>query len=133
MCSHVEKHWFLCSPRTSLSIANIPHGTLGPEILFYPRIIWATLPMPAYRPLTPCSSTAGWHKHHDSDQLILANPSPASGSLSLNQLLGRKNPECSSLPFPSSTLPLLSLALPSLTCLSTSTLIDLLLYKARHM
>lgn len=34
MCSQVEKYWFLCSPRTSFSISNIPHGTLGSGMLF---------------------------------------------------------------------------------------------------
>lgn len=116
MCSQVGNHWFLCSPRSSLSISNIPHGALGSEILFTQKSFGQPfLYEPLYRPLTSCSRRLV-SSTMDSKRMILANPSPVLEGL--EPTFGEGEPRKQLFAIPHSPFLPLSRALHSLTYLS---------------
>lgn len=116
MCSQVENCWFLCSPRSSLSISNSPHGALGSEILFTQKSFGQPfLYEPGYRPLTSRSRKLVGSTM-DSKQMILANPSPVLEGLEPAVGEGEPRKQLFAIP-PSPFLPL-SWALHFLTYLS---------------
>lgn len=97
MCCQVENHWFLCPPRTSYSIFNIPLESLGPESLFTQESVRQPFSSP---PEGLGRLAEGWGSTMDREPPILTISSPVL-ECGLDPAAGKGKSESDSCPLSS--------------------------------